>query len=141
GRHPVGENGDSCVAKSAQELLVDFQATGRQAPFEEIARRYAGMVYNVALRVTRDGHDAEDATQATFLTLAVHAKTAGKIRYVGPWLKKVSHRLALDIRRSKKRRTAREQRHVADNGNGEFNGNGDGAPASTSIQTDEMRHI
>ena len=66
----MGENGDSCVAKSAQELLVDFQATGRQASFEEIARRYAGMVYNVALRVTRDGHDAEDATQATFLTLA-----------------------------------------------------------------------
>jgi RNA polymerase sigma factor (sigma-70 family) len=136
----VGENG-TCVAKSAQELLVEFQQTGRQEPFEEIARRYAGMVYNVALRVTRDGHDAEDATQATFLTLAVHAKTAGKIRFVGPWLKKVSHRLALDIRRSKKRRTAREQRHAEGNGHSNGDGNGYELPASNNMQVDELRHI
>lgn len=136
----MGENGIACVPKSAQDLLTEFQQTGSQQPFEEIARRYAGMVYNVALRVTRDGHDAEDATQATFLTLAVHAKTAGKIRYLGPWLKKVSHRLALDIRRSKKRRTAREQRHAA-NGNGNGNGDGFEPPASNQLQTDELRLI
>jgi RNA polymerase sigma factor (sigma-70 family) len=136
----VGENG-TCVAKSAQELLEEFQQTGSQQPFEEIARRYAGMVYNVALRVTRDGHDAEDATQATFLTLAVHAKTAGKIRFVGPWLKKVSHRLALDIRRSKKRRTAREQRHAEGNGHANGDGNGYELPASNNMQVDELRHI
>ncbi len=136
----MGENG-TCVAKSAQELLVEFQQSGRQEPFEEIARRYAGMVYSVALRVTRDGHDAEDATQATFLTLAVHAKTAGKIRFVGPWLKKVSHRLALDIRRSKKRRTAREQRHAEDNGHSNGDGNGFELPASNNMQVDELRHI
>lgn len=131
----MGENGVSCAAKSAQDLLDEFQKTGSQQPFEEIARRYAGMVYNVALRVTRDGHDAEDAAQATFLTLAVHAKTAGKIRYLGPWLKKVSHRLALDIRRSKKRRTAREQRHADENGDGLE------PPASTGLQSEELRHI
>ncbi|HWP39450.1 MAG TPA: sigma-70 family RNA polymerase sigma factor, partial [Tepidisphaeraceae bacterium] len=157
----MGANG-TCVqspasARNAQELLAEFQQTGRQEPFEEIARRYAGMVYNVALQVTRDVHDAEDATQATFLTLAVHAKTAGKIRYVGPWLRKVSHRLALDIRRSKKRRTAREQRHASEHarlsacgkGNGRHNGNGDGAvPAGAAessvwsgLDLEELRHI
>jgi len=157
----LGANG-TCVesptsARSAQELLTEFQQTGRQEPFEEIARRYAGMVYNVALQVTRDVHDAEDATQATFLTLAVHAKTAGKIRYVGPWLRKVSHRLALDIRRSKKRRTAREQRHASENarlsasakGNGRANGNGDGygyaggadSSVSAGLDLEELRHI
>jgi RNA polymerase sigma factor (sigma-70 family) len=122
---------------------VEFQQTGSQQPFEELARRYAGMVYNVALRVTRDAHDAEDATQATFLTLAVHAKTAGKIRYVGPWLKKVSHRLALDIRRSKKRRRAREERVANNNGhNGNGNGrNGDTLPASHGLHAEELRHI
>ena len=100
------------------------------------------MVYNVALRVTHDAHDAEDATQATFLTLAVHAKTSGKIRFLGPWLKKVSHRLALDIRRSKKRRTAREQRHAASNG-AESNGNGNGhdLPIASGLHTEELRHI
>ncbi|WP_428937663.1 RNA polymerase sigma factor [Fontivita pretiosa] len=155
----MGANG-TCVesptsARSAQELLAEFQQTGRQEPFEEIARRYAGMVYNVALQVTRDVHDAEDATQATFLTLAVHAKTAGKIRYVGPWLRKVSHRLALDIRRSKKRRAAREQRHASEsarlsgsaNGNGHGNGNGYGhargadGSVSAGLDLEELRHI
>src|SRR5262245_427835 len=100
------------------------------------------MVYNVALQVTRDAHDAEDATQATFLTLAVHAKTAGKIRFIGPWLRKVSHRLALDIRRSKKRRKAREERHA--NGNGWHNG-GNGhtttVPVSHDLHLEELRHI
>src|SRR4029079_5698352 len=113
------------------------QQTGQQAPFEEIARRYAGMVYNVAYQVTRDAHDAEDATQATFLSLAVHAKTAGKIRYVGPWLRKVSHRLALDIRRSKKRRKAREEKHA--NGNGHANGHS--VPVSSDMQMEELRQI
>lgn len=133
----------TCAAepKGAQDLLVEFQQTGRQEPFEEIARRYAGMVYNVALQVTKDTHDAEDATQATFLTLAVHAKTAGKIRYVGPWLRKVSHRLALDIRRSKKRRRAREERHAHSNGNGNGNGNGHDVPVSNDLQHEELRHI
>jgi RNA polymerase sigma factor (sigma-70 family) len=135
----LGENGNGVCApaQGAQELLQEFQLTGRQEPFEEIARRYAGMVYNVALQVTRDAHDAEDATQATFLTLAVHAKTAGKIRFVGPWLRKVSHRLALDIRRSKKRRRAREEKHA--NGNGHANGNS--LPVSNDLHMEELRQI
>ena len=137
----MGDNGTCAAAatdgKAAQELLVEFERTGRQEPFAEIARRYAGMVYNVAYQVTRDAHDAEDATQATFLTLAVHAKTAGKIRYVGPWLRKVSHRLALDIRRSKKRRKAREEKHVNGNGNGQIID----LPVSNGMQMEELRHI
>lgn len=139
----MGEKNPCSTPKSTQELLLEFQQTGQQGPFEEIARRYAGMVYNVALQVTRDAHDAEDATQATFLTLAVHAKTAGKIRYVGPWLRKVSQRLALDIRRSKKRRVNREQRHAATRT--QFNGEG-GGPVSRDdlaitdgLQLDETR--
>ena len=63
-------------------------------PFEEIVRRYAGMVFNVCLRVTKDKHDAEDATQAVFLTLAVQAKTANGVKYLAPWLQKVAQRLS-----------------------------------------------
>ena len=90
--------------RTAQELFLEFKATGRQEPFEEIVRRYAGMVYHVCLRVTRNNHDAEDATQAVFLTLAVQARQDKEIRYIGPWLQQVAHRLSLDLRKSKKRR-------------------------------------
>ncbi len=97
--------------KSVLELLELFEASGDQAPFEEIVRRYAGMVYNVCYQVSRDSHEAEDATQAVFLTLAVRSKTAQKIQYLGPWLQRVAQRLSLDMKRSKKRRAAREVKH------------------------------
>jgi RNA polymerase sigma factor (sigma-70 family) len=96
---------------TGQELLAEFQQYGHQQPFEEIVRRYAGMVFNVCLRVTKDKHDAEDATQAVFLTLALQAKRGTEIKALGPWLQQVGKRLSLDIRRSKKRRKTREERH------------------------------
>src|SRR5688572_10693736 len=72
------------------------------------------MVYTVCLQVTRDVHDAEDATQAAFLTLALRAKTANSsIKFLGPWLQKVARRLSLDIMRAKKRRKAREEKRGA----------------------------
>lgn len=106
----------SSPSRTAQDLLLEFKATGRQEPFEEIVRRYAGMVFHVCLRVTRNNHDAEDATQAVFLTLAVQARADKEIRYIGPWLQQVAHRLSLDLRKSKKRREKREERHSVEAG-------------------------
>ncbi len=105
----MGSNGLCVADKSTDELLHDFQNGGEAAAFEEIVRRYAGMVYTVCLGVTRDVHDAEDATQAAFLTLALRAKTAENIKYLGPWMQKVARRLSLDIMRAKKRRKRREE--------------------------------
>jgi RNA polymerase sigma factor (sigma-70 family) len=85
------------------------------------------MVYGVCLRITQDKHDAEDATQAVFLSLALQAKTSREITYVGPWLQKVAHRLALDVKKAKTRRKKREDK-LADaarhNGNGHPGHNG-----------------
>ncbi len=99
------------VSASGQELLAEFMQYGHQRPFEEIVRRYAGMVFNVCYRVTKDKHEAEDATQAVFLTLALQVKRGTEIKALGPWLQQVGKRLALDMRRSKKRRKTREERH------------------------------
>jgi RNA polymerase sigma factor (sigma-70 family) len=111
---------DLFPSRSAAELLAEFRASGRQEPFEEIVRRYAGMVYSVALRVTRDTHDAEDATQAVFLSLALQAKTGRAITYPGPWLQRVAHRLALDIKKTNSRRKKRLDQLAEAGGNGRF---------------------
>src|SRR6185503_8179055 len=109
--------------------------SGRQEAFEEIVRRYAAMVFGVCLKTTRNANDAEDATQAVFLNLAVHCKTNGQsIAYVGPWLQKVARRVSLDIRRSKKRRPAREETHAATNGNGNGNGHVDGGQEGVDVE-------
>jgi RNA polymerase sigma factor (sigma-70 family) len=110
----LGSNGVCFADKTTDELLSEFQNGGGQLAFEEIVRRYAGMVYTVCLQVTRDVHDAEDATQAAFLTLALRAKTAeSNIKFLGPWLQKVARRLSLDIMRAKKRRKTREEKRGA----------------------------
>src|SRR6266480_1788268 len=68
------------------------------------------MVFATCLRVTRDAHDAEDATQATFLTLAVQLKTGKPVRRLTPWLQQVAKRAALDLKRSRSRRETHERR-------------------------------
>ena len=78
-------------------------------PFEEVVRRYGGMVYNLCHEVTGNRHDAEDATQAAFLSLAVQVKSGQQIQAVGPWLQQVARRMWLDINRSRKRRKKREE--------------------------------
>jgi RNA polymerase sigma factor (sigma-70 family) len=113
--------------KNANELLEEFRLTGRQEAFEEIVRRYGGMVFHVCYRVTRNAQDAEDATQAVFLALALQTREDKEVRAIGPWLQQVAHRVSLDIRKSKKRRSARELKHYnlkLARGNGHTNGNG-----------------
>jgi RNA polymerase sigma factor (sigma-70 family) len=124
-----------CPAKTAQELLAEFRSTGRQEPFEEIVRRYAAMVFHICFQVLANRHDAEDATQAVFLTLAVQGKTSKPIHNIGPWLQQVAKRLSLDLKKSRSRRIAREQRHGAANG-------GSAALALESgLDQQELRHI
>src|SRR5205814_2736150 len=95
----------------ARELLARFAATGQQAPFEEIMRRYGGMVFNLCYEVTGNRHDAEDAVQAAFLSLAVQVRGGQNIQAIGPWLQQVARRLALDLNRSRRRRKKREELH------------------------------
>src|SRR5690242_5064395 len=58
------------AGKTTQDLLSEFRSRGRQDCFEELVRRYGAMVLHVCRQVTRDRHDAEDATQVAFLILA-----------------------------------------------------------------------
>ncbi len=90
------------------DLLSQYRVTGAPEIFAQIMRAYGGMVFSVCFKVTKVAADAEDASQATFLTLAVQCKTGAVITYLGPWLKKVAKRTALDLIRSRKRRTRRE---------------------------------
>jgi RNA polymerase sigma factor (sigma-70 family) len=130
--------GSATSVPHARELLAEFKATGDQHAFEEIVRRYAGMVFGVCLRTTKNSHDAEDATQAVFLSLAAQCKTGDGVRYVGPWLQQVAKRVSLDIKRSRKRRETREHRHH------QMNGNGNGHTAvekSGAVDVDELKGV
>jgi RNA polymerase sigma factor (sigma-70 family) len=89
------------------ELLARFAARREEAAFEALVKRHGPLVLGVCRRLLRDGHDAEDAFQATFLVLARKAGTVGRGGAVGAWLHQVAYRVALRARA----RAASRRRH------------------------------
>lgn len=75
---------------------------------DQIARQYLPMVYATCLRVTGNRQDAEDASQAVFLCLAMQFRRRRRIHSVGPWLYRVARRASVDICRRRKRRAGVE---------------------------------
>src|SRR6516225_7135696 len=95
---------------SDAQLLDRFAANRDEAAFELLLWRHARLVFGVCLRLLHDPHDAEDAFQATYLTLARHAGRIAKREAVAGWLHKVAYRVALTARAQRARRDAREKR-------------------------------
>jgi RNA polymerase sigma factor (sigma-70 family) len=90
------------------QLLRRFVADKDEAAFAELVRRHGGMVLRVCRRVLHGLHDAEDALQATFLTLAQKAPSIGKGQSLGCWLHGVAYRISLRARDAAARRRANE---------------------------------
>jgi RNA polymerase sigma factor (sigma-70 family) len=89
------------------ELLRRFQTRGDETAFELLVWRHGPMVLGICRRVLRDHHAAEDAFQATFLTLARKAGSIGVRDALAGWLYTVAHRVALAARA----RRARQETH------------------------------
>ena len=100
---------DRGAAKNDGELLADFIASQNECSFEELVRRHGALVFNVCHRVCGDTHDAEDAAQAVFITLA---RKAGQLRREGSvagWLHHVAWCIATNARKTNALRSAREK--------------------------------
>src|SRR5262249_47725968 len=91
------------------QLLESFLASGEEAACESLVRWHGQMVLVVCLRDLRDGHEAEDAFQATFLVLVRKAGTVVPRELVGNWLYGVAYRTALKARALAARRRAKER--------------------------------
>jgi DNA-directed RNA polymerase specialized sigma24 family protein len=68
----------------------------------------------------------------------VQCKTGDGVKYVGPWLQQVAKRVSLDIKRSRKRRETREQRHHQMNGNG--NGHTE-VERAVAVDVDDLKGV
>jgi RNA polymerase sigma factor (sigma-70 family) len=97
------------VGATDAHLLERFVTLRDEAAFELLVWRYGPLVLNVCRRVLRHPHDAEDAFQATFLTLVRKASSIGKYTSVSSWLYKVAYRIALQARRSEASQKNRER--------------------------------
>ena len=72
------------------------------AAVEEAVREHSRAVYRIAFSVLRNHHDAEDASQETFVRLLRYGKQTplASVRDLRAWLARVVWRLALDRRRA-----------------------------------------
>jgi len=91
------------------QLLKEFATCADEAAFAELVRRHGTMVYGVCRRVLEDFHEAEDVTQAVFLTLARKAASLRKEPSVGGWLHHVATCLARNARSAAQSRQRREE--------------------------------
>lgn len=72
---------------------------------ELVVREHARLVYRIAFAALRNHHDAEDATQETFMRVLRYRQKLGEVRELKTWLARIAWRVALG-RRSKVREVA-----------------------------------
>jgi RNA polymerase sigma-70 factor (ECF subfamily) len=90
----VREHDQSNVARSSDEVQV----------MEELVRQHTCLVYRIAHAVLRSHHDAEDATQETFLRVLRYSHKLGAVDDPKTWLARIAWRVAVDRSRRRGRR-------------------------------------
>ena len=96
------------VRPSDAELVGRYVADRDEAAFAELVRRHGSAVFGVCRSVLGNGHDADDAFQATFLVLF---RKAHRIAYrpdIASWLFAVAMRASREVLRQRNRRRSRE---------------------------------
>ncbi len=98
------------------QLLEQFamlRGDARSTAFAALVKRHGPMVYRVCRDVLRDGHDAEDAFQATFFILARKGQSIRHANAIGPWLHGVAYNVAVTAKAEAARRRLRESKALS----------------------------
>src|SRR6185436_4002503 len=90
-------------------LLKEYAESGSEEAFATLVERHVNKVYSIALRQTRNAHQAEEITQAVFVILARKARRLGNRVILAGWLCRTARLSAVTFIRSELRRTRREQ--------------------------------
>jgi RNA polymerase sigma-70 factor (ECF subfamily) len=128
---------DPLVASDGDPDQADVLAAQRdRAAFDVLYRRYLDRVYGYAFYQLRDHHDAEDATERTFLAAL---RALPEFRAEGAtfraWLFRIAHNTIINARRSRFRRRTEPLpeglERIAPNAD----------PAGLVLEADETRHV
>jgi RNA polymerase sigma factor (sigma-70 family) len=92
-----------------ETLFQRWRAKRDADAFATLATKYGGLVYAVGRRVTGNAQDAEDVAQICFEKLATQARAPKA--HLAAWLHRVATNHALNVIKSKRRRTEREARY------------------------------
>jgi RNA polymerase sigma-70 factor, ECF subfamily len=94
-------NGVATIDRKAERSRVEHAET-----VEGLVRAHSRLVYRIAYTALRSHHDAEDATQETFLRVLRYSAKLAAVDDPKTWLARIAWRVAVD--RGKQRGRARE---------------------------------
>lgn len=96
--------GEAILSRAA--TFERSQVESGEDALEELVREHSRLVYRIAYAVLRRHHDAEDATQETFLRVLRYSSKLATVEDPKTWLARIAWRVAVD--RSKHSRRTRE---------------------------------
>jgi RNA polymerase sigma-70 factor (ECF subfamily) len=81
------------------------QDRGQDEALEDLVREHSRLVYRIAYAALRSHHDAEDATQETFVRVLRYSHKLAAVEDPKTWLARIAWRVAVDrsTQRSRKR--------------------------------------
>jgi RNA polymerase sigma factor (sigma-70 family) len=91
-------------ALTAPRSREQTQDRGQDEVLEDLVRQHSRLVYRIAYAALRSHHDAEDATQETFLRVLRYSHKLGTVQNHKTWLARIAWRVAVDRSRHRGRR-------------------------------------
>jgi RNA polymerase sigma-70 factor, ECF subfamily len=80
-------------------IVIDAVAHASEDTLAVAVRKHSRLVYRVAYSVLRNHHDAEDATQETFMRVLRYGKNLAGVRDQKTWLARIAWNIAVDRKR------------------------------------------
>lgn len=87
---------------AGEAILSEIAATAtdrvepKELTLESLVRDYSRLVYKIAYAILRSHHDAEDATQETFMRVVRYSSKLAGIENPKTWLARVAWRVSVD---------------------------------------------
>ena len=94
------------ILGEAATLVQSQTAQSQDELLEALVRQHSRLVYRIGYAVLRSHHDAEDATQETFLRVLRYSRKFAGVEDHKTWLARIAWRVAVD--RSRQRGRKRE---------------------------------
>jgi RNA polymerase sigma factor (sigma-70 family) len=101
---------------------------------EELVRQHSRLVYRIAYAALRSHHDAEDATQETFLRVLRYSHKLATVEEPKPWLARIAWRVAVDRSRQRGRK---QEIALDDPGDSAEEARSSDIPADRAMQSSE----
>lgn len=95
-----------------EDRLISLLIAKDHKAYEQLINLYKDYVYSVILSIVKDVHQAEEATQDTFMKVFKSIVSFNKESKLSTWIYRIAYRTGLDYLKKKKHSTTDVSEHV-----------------------------